>query len=266
MTLSNFESISWFLPEIILGAGVLAVLIVDLVQNGSCRRVAGGITVVTLLASLLAVLLTGDGESRGLFGGLIARDPFADFWKYLFVATTAVIGVVAMKSKETIDYTDKDREAAEFYALVLAVCLGMFLMAAATDLLMAYLSLEMVSILSFVMAGYKRRDMRSSEAALKYVIYGGVASGVMLYGLSLLYGMAGATSMAAIREAVVVSSSPTTLIVAVSLAMAGFGAGIGYLSKRSHESPRPTGSTEPQRPWKRRGKSRKRAAKTPTRR
>lgn len=223
MTLSNVDSLRWFAPESILVAGILAILLVDLVQRGSSRKTAGALALLTLVASGAALALTSDGASRGLFGGLIARDPFADFWKWLFLLVTMAVGIISARSKETIDYTDGDKDAPEYYALALTVCLGLFLMASATDLLMAYLSIEMVSILSFVMAGYKRRDRRSSEAALKYAIYGGVASGVMLYGLSLLYGMAGSTSLAAIREAAVVNSSPATLILAVVLAMAGFG-------------------------------------------
>lgn len=225
MPLSNVDSLKWFAPESILTAGVLLVLLADLVRPKKAlgRTIAGGLTLVTLAAAGVALWLTSDGQARGLFGGLIASDPFADFWKWLFLAVTAVVGIISMRSKETIDYTDGDPDAAEFFALALSVCLGLFLMASATDLLMVYLSLELVSILSFVLAGFKRRDRKSSEAALKYVIYGGVASGAMLYGFSLLYGMAGTTSLAGIHEAVVVRSSSMTLIVAVTLSMVGFG-------------------------------------------
>jgi NADH-quinone oxidoreductase subunit N len=221
VALSNVDSVRWFSPELVLSAGAILILVVDLVAKRSSRKLSGTLAMIALVATAATLLATSDGQARGLFGGLIARDPFADFWKYLFLAVTALVGWASLKSKETIDYADGDRDAAEFYALNLSVCLGLFLMAAATDLLMAYLSIEFVSILSFVLAGYKRRDRRSSEAALKYTIYGGVASGVMLYGLSLLYGMAGSLSVFAIKDAV--GDSSATLIVAVVLAMAGFG-------------------------------------------
>jgi NADH-quinone oxidoreductase subunit N len=222
--LDNFDSLRPFAAESILTAGILLILVVDLVRKrGIGRQVAGIMALMTLVAAAAALIATAGGQPVGLFHGLIARDPFSDFWKYLFLAVTAVVGVISLRSRETIDYTDGDKDAAEFYALNLTVCLGMFLMASSTDLLMAYLSLETVSILSFILAGYKRRDRKSSEAALKYAIYGGVASGVMLYGLSLLYGMAGSTSLAAIRDAIVVNQSPSTLIIAVVCALAGFG-------------------------------------------
>ena len=223
MALSNLESLRFFSPESCLVVGIMLILVVDLLRRGLSRRTASGLALIALAASGVAMLATGDGQSRGLFGGLVARDPFSDFWKVLFLGVTALVGVVATRSKETIDYTDGDKDAAEFYALNLAVCLGLFLMASSTDMLMAYLAIEFVSILSFILAGYKRRNRKSSEAALKYAVYGGVASGVMLYGLSLLYGMSGSLSFAAIHQAAVVNASPTTLILAVTLSMAGFG-------------------------------------------
>jgi NADH-quinone oxidoreductase subunit N len=96
-------------------------------------------------------------------------------------------------------------------------------MASSTDLLTAFLSLEMVSIMSYILAGFKRRDRRSSEASLKYVIYGGVASGVMLYGMSLLYGLAASTSLTAVRAAAAATPATATVVLAVILCMAGFG-------------------------------------------
>src|SRR5204863_9999158 len=77
----------------------------------------------------------------------------------------------------------------EFIALLFALLLGMFLMASSTDLLMIYLSVETVSLVSYVLTSFRRADRKANEAALKYVIYGGVASGVMLYGMSILYGL-----------------------------------------------------------------------------
>jgi NADH-quinone oxidoreductase subunit N len=223
--LSNLDSVSSFAPELILGAGVLVLLLVDLIQRGSGRMVASGITAVTVVLSGIALFTTGPAypDTEGLFGGLIARDPYGDFWKILFLIATLVVGVMASRSRDAIDYKRGDRDAAEFYALALTVCMGMFVMASSTDMLLAYLSLETVSILSFVLAGFKHRDRRSAEAALKYAIYGGVASGCMLYGLSLLYGLTGTTALHGIAVADIAAQNPMTLTIAVSLTLAGFG-------------------------------------------
>jgi NADH-quinone oxidoreductase subunit N len=218
----NVASLFLFWPEIILVIGLCTLLVADLLARGASRTLSAGIALATL-AAVVGVTIYTTGRQGGLFGGLIARDPFADFFKYLFAATSAVIGVIALRSKDAVDYTRRDADAGEFYTLVLGITLGMNLMAAATDLIMAYMSLELVSLLSYVLAGFRRRDRKSSEAALKYAIYGGVASGVMLYGMSLLFGLAGTTSLAGVRAALASAGATTTVIVAVALVLCGFG-------------------------------------------
>jgi len=224
--LGNTESLRLFLPETILTLGIFVLLLWDLISRGARRTRAGAVATVTVLASAVSVPLTADGGSHLLFHGLIARDPFTDFFKFFFAAVTILVGLVALRAKDAIDYTQgKDPDAAEFYALVLTATLGMNLMAAATDLLTLYLSLELVSVMSYILSGFKHGERRSAEASLKYVIYGGVASGVMLYGLSLLYGIAGATSLSAVREAgaQLDGSGSLALFLGVTLTMAGLG-------------------------------------------
>jgi NADH-quinone oxidoreductase subunit N len=219
----NIGSLLFFWPEMVLVIGIIGLLLVDLVRRGARPRLVLGLTLCVLAGVVVASLVTTAGRPRGLFGGLIARDPFADFFKYFFALTSGIVGLVTLRSRETVDSSRRDPDAGEFYALVLGITLGMNLMAAATDLIMAYMSLELVSLLSYVLAGYRRRQRASSEAALKYAIYGGVASGVMLYGMSLLYGLAGGTSLMAVRSAVAQAGSTPLVIVAISLVMTGFG-------------------------------------------
>ncbi len=226
IALDNVQSLRYFAPELILSVGILAILVADLVVGKPDRKRSFGVAAVSLAIALVATLATMDGRARGLFGGLIARDPFTDFFKVLFIVTSALVGVAALRSRDAIEYRPgelQDKESGEFYALLLTSTIGMFLMAAATDLLMAFLSLELVSILSYILAGFKRRDRKSSEASLKYVIYGGVAAGVMLYGMSLLYGISGSTNLSTIYQAVAASRSTLVLVIAVVLCMAGFG-------------------------------------------
>ncbi len=117
--------------------------------------------------------------------------------------------------------------------MLLSITFGMFLMASASDLLSVYLGIEMVSIVSFALAGYRLRDRRSSEAALKYVIFGGAASGIMLFGISLIYGLFGTTHLGSIHRALVAwhasgtaavgTMLPLTLIVGLVFLLAGVG-------------------------------------------
>ncbi|HEX9101040.1 MAG TPA: proton-conducting transporter membrane subunit, partial [Polyangia bacterium] len=181
--LDNAHSLAAFAPELVLAGTVLVVLALDLAV---ARLRIGHVAALTIAGAALAAwaTLATAHEPRGLFFGLVARDPFADFWKLFFLLTAALVALLSLRAGDAID-----ESAAEFYALVGTATVGMMMMAAATDLLTAYLSLETVSIMSYVLAGFRRRSRQSAEAALKYIIYGGVASGVMLYGMSLLYGL-----------------------------------------------------------------------------
>src|SRR6266403_1776261 len=111
----------------------------------------------------------------------------------------------------------------DIIALLFALVLGMFLMASATDLLTIYLAIETVSLVSYVLTGFRRADRKANEAALKYVIYGGVASGVMLYGVSLLYGLFGTTRVIGAGGIGGQPAAQLALVVAVVFVLAGVG-------------------------------------------
>jgi NADH-quinone oxidoreductase subunit N len=216
--LDDAHSLAAFSPELVLAGTVLVVLALDLIVGRLRIGVVAALTLAGIAVAAWLTLATAHAPPRGLFFGLVARDPFADFWKLFFLVTAALTALVSLRAGDAID-----ESAAEFYALVVTTTIGMMLMAASVDLLTAYLSLETVSIMSYVLAGFRRRSRQSAEAALKYIIYGGVASGVMLYGMSLLYGLAGATSFAAILHAAGTTTAPTTVLLAVVLCLAGLG-------------------------------------------
>jgi len=222
--LGNAASVTSFACafELVLAAGVFLVLGVGLVARGASRRVTLGLTALILVAAGAALLATAVPGPRGLFGGLLARDAYGDFFKLLAAVAAVLVTLASIASEEVLDHRDGDRDGAEYGALVLSVVLGAGLMASATDLLTVTLSVELVSILSYVLAAFSRRTSRSAEAGLKYVIYGGVATGTMLYGFSLLYGLAGSTDLIAAGAA----AARAPLIVggtALALVMAGFG-------------------------------------------
>jgi NADH:ubiquinone oxidoreductase subunit 2 (subunit N) len=156
VTLGNVQSLAWFWPETLLATGVLALLLIDLIAGPSPRRSAV-LTLITLGAAA-AVTLARLGHTWFLFGGLLTQDPFTDFFRLFFFATTAVTTLAAWR--ETAD-------TAELFALLLTATLGMCLMAAAADLLLSFLGLETVSIASYLLAGFRRRSRASAEAALK---------------------------------------------------------------------------------------------------
>ena len=184
--MGNVESLRYFLPETVLTLAVMGLFIQDLVTRKSPGRV-GLLTAGAfgwLLLTTIAVIATPYNSTRALFGGLLQHDPMRMFFAWIFLAATGLTILIVPASKQI-----SHARLGEFYALLFALCLGMFLMASSTDLLMVYLAIEMVSIVSYVLTGFRRADRKANEAALKYVIYGGVASGVMLYGVSLMYGL-----------------------------------------------------------------------------
>ena len=113
----------------------------------------------------------------------------------------------------------------EYFTLIGIVTFGLFLMVSSIDLIMVYLSIEIVSIMSFVLAGYLKQNTRSNEAALKYVVYGAFSSGIMLFGLSYLYGLTGSTNFFKIQQAMTSSSeiNNTAITLAVIMILTGFG-------------------------------------------
>jgi NADH-quinone oxidoreductase subunit N len=226
----NLASASWFRPELVLTAGVLLLLLLDLGWKQSRHRVLLlTLGALTCLAVAAGCLVFQHVESRAMFNGMIASDPFATFFKWLFLAAGALTVLIASGSGDF-----GRQRIGVFYALLLSVVLGMFLMASSTDLLMLYLAVEMVSLPSYALAGYKPGDRRAAEAALKYVIYGGVASGIMLFGLSYIYGLTGSTSLLGLGARLdalampAVAGSQAALRVALMVAVIFVMCGIGY--------------------------------------
>ena len=187
----NLRSAEWIKPELALTFGALLLFVLDLFWRRSPVRVAlltvGALGVLGVAAVLLAAQ---PADPQTLFNGMIANDAFAVFFKWLFLAAAALTVLIAAQGNEF-----PPQRIGEFYALLAAVVLGMFFMASATDLIMIYLGIELVSMVSYVLAGFRKGDRRAAEGSLKYVIYGGVASGVMLFGMSYLYGLLGTTNV-----------------------------------------------------------------------
>src|SRR5947207_1873247 len=183
--MDNLHSLRFFWPESVLTVAVLSILVQDLIFRRSTWRVpslvVGALFWLALTGVATAVTPRGDVP---LFGGLLQHEPLRMFFAWLFLGAAVLTVIIVPKSAQI-----SVARMGEFIALLFAPLLGMFLMASSTDLLMIYLSVETVSLVSYVLTSFRRADRKANEAALKYVIYGGVASGVMLYGMSILYGL-----------------------------------------------------------------------------
>lgn len=218
MNLSNLESLNYFYPELILVCSALGVILLDLLLKRRERTLTAYLALLGIFISFLAAVKLFPGN-KVLFSQMVALDPFALFFKIFFLLNTLLVVLFSLRSEEI-----KKTDQAEYYALLLAVALGMLLIASAVDLLMIYLSLELISLTSYLLTGYLKGNRRSSEAALKYFIYGAVASGVMIYGMSLVYGLTGSTNIHAVGRALFTQGPyPLTLLLATLFILAGFG-------------------------------------------
>ncbi len=190
--MDNVLSLRFFGPQLVLTVAATLLFLIDLAARNHPRRVAV-LSGFTLFSLAVAGVLTATmpSETRLLFGGLLGHDKLAVFFDFLFLAAAALTVLLCIPSRKEI----VSARLGEFYALLLILVLGLYLMAGATDLLTAYLGIEIVSLMSYVLAGFRTGDRKSNEASLKYVVYGGVASGVMLYGMSILYGLFGTTHL-----------------------------------------------------------------------
>ena len=217
--MNNLLSISLFWPELLLTATILIAIIVDIFSVSPNANRISNCVIIGLLATLAAVFLT-DHSPTTLFMDSLAFDPFASFIKSIVLVSTLLIIVISRYSNEFEGY-----HTGEYYALLCIMVFGMFLMASAIDLITVYLSIEVVSLMSFILAGYLKNDPRSNEASLKYVIYGAFSSGIMLYGLSIIFGLTGTTKFFEIRDAIATldSSSNLALTLSTIFVLAGFG-------------------------------------------
>jgi NADH-quinone oxidoreductase subunit N len=219
MDLGSLASLRFFYPEVLLTAGMLLLVLIDLVLRD--KGILGDLALIITAGALLVIGLEPHSAGAWLFGRMLVYDPFAFFFRAL-IALAALVAVWMSMGSEEVHRC----EQGEYYALLLASTLGMFLMAEAVNLLMAYLALEFVSLTSYVLTGILRHNRRSQEAALKYLIYGGVASGMMIYGMSWIFGLAGSLDFNVINRALFAGGQAPALAIFIALVL--ILAGMGY--------------------------------------
>lgn len=206
--MDNLSSLSYFYPELILTGTALIVLcatLFDTEREG--LDLASWLAIAGLLAAFAAHISLYGKPATTLFVGMIAHDNFAVFFKGFFILCTFIIVLVSIYSSE-LSYLRRG----EYYTILITVCLGMCLVASSTNLVMIYLALELMSIGSYVLAGFAKKGGKTDEAAIKFVLYGAFSTGVMLFGLSLLYGLTGTTDIIQIREILFQASSVDAVV------------------------------------------------------
>ena len=211
MSIVLSESLRAWWPEAILSLGALVVLVLG---AGSKRPgVAQAATWMTLSAAAAALWLTPRLPATGLFFGLIVCDPLSLAFRWLSLGVAALVILMVLGSREV-----EGAMRGECLGLLLLLTVGLMLMAEANHLLMAYVAMELVSLSSYVLAGFLRGP-RSAEASLKYLLVGALSSGIMLFGMSLLFGLTGELAFPSLQRAVSVIPASMTGALLTSLAL-----------------------------------------------
>ncbi len=195
------------LPEIILLVGVSLVLIIDLMVKDSGRNWPFILTLLTLLTAGCTTVMFADGSTQLVFHGTYIRDPLSDILKasLLFLAVPVFI-----YAREGLMKSGQWR--GEFMTLTLFAILGMMVMISSNGFISLYLGLELLSLCLYALVAFNRDSSKSAEAAMKYFVLGALASGLLLYGISMLYGATGKLDFPSIAQAVVGKESDIVLI------------------------------------------------------
>jgi NADH-quinone oxidoreductase subunit N len=205
-------------PEIVLAATFFVVLALDLIGE-RYRAILGSVAGLGLLGAAIPVLTlaASDNPVRSMFDAGYVVDNFALALKALFLIGGYVVILLSTNYVAEGDYWE-----GEYYLMLLASILGMTMMASSRDLILIFVSLELLSIPAYMLATWRKRDPKSNEAGLKYYLMGVFATAVMLYGMSLLFGVTGQTNLAAIGASDALSASKPILSLGIVFIVAGF--------------------------------------------
>tara|TARA_Y100000590_G_scaffold154689_2_gene177790 strand:- start:2031 stop:3494 length:1464 start_codon:yes stop_codon:yes gene_type:complete len=206
-------------PEMFVAALALLVLTVDLMKLPNGNLLLGGMSGIGLLVGVVLSLSLLPDDTR-IYDGIFVADEYALFFKIVFLSMGAIVVAMSYKTVETTL-----ERPGEYYALMLFSVLGMMVMASARDILVAYVALELMSFSLYILVSYSKNEPIITEASTKYILLGAFSSAILLYGMSLMYGVTQTTSYAGIVSSLEegLSLSDPLLLVSLVLLLAGFG-------------------------------------------
>jgi NADH-quinone oxidoreductase subunit N len=215
------------LPELVLSIFGMAIMLLDpLLDDQRSHRVLGGIALAGSLAALAATLLQAQSPGRA-FWDMVNVDAFSIFFHFLITAITAVVVLTSFEYMQV-----QKIRAGEYYGLVLFGAVGMCLMSSAVELVLIFIALEISSISTYILAGFRQRAAISSESSLKYFLLGSFATAFFLYGVALMFGATGSTSISVIGQAL--SNGPAPVLAYVGIAMMFVGLGFKVAAAPFH--------------------------------
>jgi NADH-quinone oxidoreductase subunit N len=220
LTFPGGNDLVGILPELVLGAAFLLLMLLDLVVPASRRTWLAGFALLGVAATFVVTIFCwfNANPGRPVYSGSFAYDRYALFVDAILLVSAALVLMISPHylNRRGIHY-------GEYYALILAATVGMMLLAGATSLMVIFLAIELLSLALYVLSGFSRHEERSQEAALKYLLLGGFASGFLLFGMALIYGETGHTQLAQISAAIQSERAIDPLLLAgVLLVFIGF--------------------------------------------
>lgn len=213
------EQLMLLMPYLVMAVGAMLSLLVGVFSHQAKRNLAvAGMAVITVVAALFSVTHIWGEPGTTLFNNMLAADYYSSLFNVVLLSATGlvILGSYSYLEKEGIHYN-------EYYSLALFSCIGMMMLASALDLVVLFVALETMSIGVYVMVGFRRTDVRSNEAALKYFVLGSAASAIMLFGIALLYGATATMNINAMAEFIKANGTNNSLLLlGAVLVMAGF--------------------------------------------
>jgi len=220
-----FNSLPLLYPELTISVLIAVIVLADLISSKT-EKILPYISLAGIAVTFYFVVENYNSNAMAFLNetgkGMVSVDSFASFFKMIILISSFLVILFSMISKELHESLDR---IGEYYTLIFGMILGMFFMVSGTNLILIYLSIELVSLSSYVLAGFSKTSAKSAEASLKYLIYGAASTGIMLFGISLVYGLTGSTNLYEINYLFQVSAGSKFL---VNLALILIFAGIGY--------------------------------------
>lgn len=218
--MSYLELLKLAAPETIVVLTALAVLAVDLTSmrgvETRLRLVIGGMLAGVGCGAAMLWMLINNSVSADALHGILVVSPLTQIVKICLLGLTLATVLVSLEAKFTA-------HPAEYLALILLATVGMMFLVSAEDLLMVFIALELTSLSLYILTAFNKRNIKSAEAALKYFLFGGMAAAFLLFGLSLIYGLTGATNLHAMATALAGRGLDPLLVVAIVMTVIGFG-------------------------------------------
>ena len=212
----NLSDFYYILPELVLTGGSLVVLVADVLLPRGSKALAW--VAVLALAATLASLVPFAHTRVEVANGLIAVDQFALFFKVVFLVTAIMTVMMSVRYLEI-----EGASPGEYYFLILCATLGMMIMAGGIDLITTFIGLETMAVSFYILAGFIKPNQRSNEAAVKYFLLGAFSLGILLYGMSIMYGLSGTTNLRVMASIFAGQERDPRLVLAVILVVAGIG-------------------------------------------